>query len=244
MFSETTVETPSTEVPKDSVDALATKLFSITNEKGEPKYDSLYKAVDALAHAQDYIPKLKNEKEQLEAEVVRLREEAAKRQSLEETISRLTTSRPAEVPAPTSEAPKSLDENSVLSLVQRELAQREQVSVTQANAKMVADTMSAKYGDKAKAEIAAKAQELGMNLKDMENFAYSNPKAFLSWFNASPSASTVAPVRSSVHLPDAPVDNTAKHPGKSLLRGASSKEQAAYMRQIKAEIYAKHGIDE
>ena len=240
---DTTEGTPNPAVEPSPVDALATKLFSIKNEHGEPKYASLEKAVEALQHAQEYIPKLKTEKEQFEAEVAKLREELTKRATVEEVISRFTSQpSPVETP-PTSEVPKAFDENAVREILQRELSQRDQLTVTQANAKLVATAMTGKYGDKAKEVIAAKATELGMTTKEMEQFAYSKPQAFLSWFNASAPASTGAPVRSTVHLQDAPPAEGLKHPGKSMLRGVSSKDQAAFMAQIKAEVYKKHGID-
>lgn len=241
LFTDTGTPTPASD--DNSVDALATQLFSIKNENGEPKYASLAEAVKALQHAQAYIPQLKNEKETYEQEVARLKAELDKRSSVEDVISRLTNRPPAE-PTHTSDAPKALDEGSVLAMVQRELQQREQLTLTQANAKIVADAMTQKFGEKAKAEIAAKAQELGMTTKEMEAFAYSKPQAFLSWFNTSPSAPQgAAPVRSSVHLPEVPPTDGVKHPGRSMLRGVSSKDQAAFMAQIRAEVYKKHGID-
>lgn len=234
-----------TPVPQEtsSIDALATKLFAIKNEKGDPKYASLDKAIEALQNSQEYIPKLKTEKEQFEAEVLRLREELAKRSSVEEAISRLAAKPSPVEPTPTSEGPKALDEAAVREMLQRELTQREQLTITQNNAKVIAQAMTSKFGDKAKQVIAEKASELGMTTKDMEQFAYSKPQAFLAWFNASSPASTGAPVRSTVNLPDSPPASEFKHTGKSVLRGASLKEQADFMARIKAEVYKKHGID-
>jgi len=243
LFNTPEVEVTTSEPEADhSVDALATQLFRIKNEKGGPKYDSVAKAIDALAHAQDYIPRLKSEKEQYEAELVKLREELAKRESLEDTIARLTTQRQTETPAPTSEVVKGLDENAVAQILQRELTQREQATIAQSNSKLVTETLVAKFGDKAKAVVAEKAQELGLSLQEMESLSQRTPKAFLAWFNPLAPLTSSAPIRSSVHLPEVnPQD--LKRPEKSLLRGASTKDQIEFMRKIKAEIYKKHDID-
>jgi hypothetical protein len=39
-----------------------------------------------------------------------------------------------------------------------------------------------------------------------------------------------------------PTQEVVKRPEKSLLCGSSSKDQMEFMKQIKAEVYAKHGI--
>ena len=243
LFDKPGAETPSTPASQDALfETFAHQLMEIKNEKGEPKYSNLSVALDALKHSQEYIPQLKSKTEEQEAELERLKAELAKRSAVEDAIARLQQRQP-EVPQPTSEAPKALDEEQLQKMMERTLTQREQAQVFQNNVSEVSNALTAKFGDKAKEAIAAKAQELGMTPQQIGEIAKTSPKAVLSWFNTSSSASSAAPVRSSVYLPDGNQHTELKPPEKSLLAGASSKEMADYMRRIKEDVYRKNGID-
>lgn len=244
--SEAEVKTPETPALKDdalNLDSFAHQLMEIKNERGEPKYDSLSKALDALKHSQEYIPQLKSKTEEYEAELARLREELAKREAVEDVVSRLSQQRPPEVPQPTSEAPKALDEAAVEQMLQRALTQREKQKLAQDNMSAVRSALSAKFGDKAPEEVKAVAQKFGMTMEQISALSATSPSAVLAWFNASPSAPSAAPVRSTVTLPDAAPPSPLKKPERSMLRGASSKEQAEFMRKIREEVYKRNGID-
>ena len=228
-----------------SVDTLATKLFGIKNEKGEPKYDSLEKALGALEASQQYIPQLKDENEQLKARLAAYESDASKRETVEEVIARLTTNRQPQEPAPTSEAPKGLDEAAVQKLLQQTLAQREQQTVASQNMNSVRNALVSKFGDKAQEVVSAKAAELGMSMQQIDHLAATAPQAVLTWFQASTHTTPGAPVRSTVSLPDAKPKEGIQAPSKSLVRGgASSKDLAEYMAQIRKEVYRQHDIQE
>src|SRR3989304_5674023 len=64
-------------------------LKTIQNEQGQQKYDSLPKALEGLAHAQQYIPQLKTELQTKEQELITLREELAKRPAVDAVVTRL-----------------------------------------------------------------------------------------------------------------------------------------------------------
>lgn len=238
---EKEVQTPATpSASPASIDTLfADQLKQIVNERGEPKYDSLPKAIDALKHSQEYIPQLRTELSQKDAELQQLREELAKRQTAEEIISKFTPPQPE--PVQHQSAPQGLDESTLEALVQRQLAKQAEVSTQTANTTSVQNALIQKFGDKAKEVVAQKAQELGLSLQALGELSAKSPAAVLALFQASPSAPTGAPMRSSVHLPDVKqeVDLT---PHKSMLRGSSEKDQVEYMRKIKAAVYAKHDI--
>ena len=68
---------------------LLTKLMEIKNENGQPKYDTLEKALDALAHAQQFIPKVKTEKDELAAKVAELEAKLAASGNVEDIVSKL-----------------------------------------------------------------------------------------------------------------------------------------------------------
>ncbi len=227
-----------------SVDALATKLFGIKNEKGEPKYDSLEKALGALEASQQYIPQLKDENERLKAEIEAARAELSKRETVEEIIARFTANRQPVEATQTSEAPKGLDEAAVQEMLQRTLTEREKQTLATQNMSSVRNALVSKFGDKAQEAVSAKAKELGMSMQQIDHLAATAPQAVLSWFQASPTSSA-APVRSTVSLPHSQGREALKAPEKSLMRGgASGKDLADFMARIKQEVYHEHDITE
>lgn len=226
-----------------SADIFAHQLMSIKNERGEPKYNSIETALDALKHSQEYIPQIKSEAERWKAEAERLQAELAQRATVEETISKFTTQRTPEAPSTTTEAPKALDESAVEAMLQRALTAREQKQLAEQNLSAVSAQLTQKYGEKAKEVLASKAAELGMSMESVKQIASSSPSAVLAWFNTSSPAPSGAPVRSTVSLPDTPRDTELKSPSKSLLRGASSKDQIEFLKKIREEVYRKHDID-
>lgn len=226
-----------------SADIFAHQLMSIKNERGEPKYNSIETALDALKHSQEYIPQIKSEAERWKAEAERLQAELAQRATVEETISKFTTQRTPEAPSTTTEAPKALDESAVEAMLQRALTAREQKQLAEQNLSAVSAQLTQKYGEKAKEVLASKATELGMSMESVKQIASSSPSAVLAWFNTSSPAPSGAPVRSTVSLPDTPRDTELKSPSKSLLRGASSKDQIEFLKKIREEVYRKHDID-
>lgn len=238
----TTQEAPVT-TQASSADIFATQLMNIRNERGEPKYDSVEKALEALKHSQEYIPQVKSEVDKWKAEAERLQAELAQRASIEETISKFTNQRTPEAPSTTTEAPKALDESAVQEMLQRALSQREKEQLAAQNITAVTNTLTQKFGEKAKEVLSTKAAELGLPMDTVKQIASTSPSAVLAWFNTSSPASSAAPVRSTVTLPSTPRDEPVKHPGKSLLRGASTKDQAEFMRKIREEVFRKHGID-
>ncbi len=226
-----------------SADIFAHQLMSIKNERGEPKYNSIETALDALKHSQEYIPQIKSEAERWKAEAERLQAELVQRATVEETISKFTTQRTPEAPSTTTEAPKALDESAVEAMLQRALTAREQKQLAEQNLSAVSAQLTQKYGEKAKEVLASKAAELGMSMESVKQIASSSPSAVLAWFNTSSPAPSGAPVRSTVSLPDTPRDTELKSPSKSLLRGASSKDQIEFLKKIREEVYRKHDID-
>lgn len=242
LFSQ---EQPTQQVPDShSVDALATKLFAIKNEQGEPKYDSLEKALGALDASQKFIPQLKDENERLKAQLEALQAEASKREAVEDVIARFTANRQTQETTHTSEAPKGLDEATVLQMVQSQLTQREQQSVASQNVSSVRNALVSKYGEKAQEQVSNKARELGLSMEQVNQLAASSPQAVLSWFQASPTSSA-APLRSTVSLPQAQSQEALKPPSKSLMRGgASTADLQAFMAQVRSEVYRQHDIDE
>lgn len=231
------------EQPSASIDAFANQLFAIKNERGEPKYTSLSTALDALKHSQEYIPQLKTQNEQYSAELERLKAELEKRASLEEQLAKFTTTRQPEPAEPTSEPAKAFDENALQDMVQRTLNQERAKTAATQNLSEVRGALVAKFGDKAQEEVANRASALGLSMEQVDAMAATSPKALLQLFNASAPATTSAPQRSSVTLPEDQRQEGVKHPGKSLLRGAKTADVMDFMRKIREEVYRENGID-
>lgn len=242
VFDTQAVQEPA---PAPSSDAsYADLLAMIKNEEGKQKYDSLPKALEGLVNAQQYIPQLKTELQQKEAELNELRAKLAQQASVEDVVSRLTAkaNQPEAVaqPAPAG----GLDEKAVMSLMEQLLEQRTAASTQAANQAKVQDALTAKYGDKASEVVAQRAQALGTTPQKIGELASQNPSLVLELFNTSAPKGptpTVSSVNSSGF--NAPVPELKK-PERSLLGGATSKQQADYMRQIREAVYREHGITE
>lgn len=218
-------------------------LAGIKNEQGLPKYATLDEALKALAHSQAYIPDVKNQLTQREQELVQLRAELEQRKSLEEVVSRLATQNQPE-PVANQPVGSGLDESAVMKLVQQHLEQREATTVAQANELQVSDALRAKYGDKSAAMVEQRAAELGLTKQALGELSRKSPQAVLALFNTS-GASAPKPTFSSVNIPAGnKPDTTLERPTKSLLTGASMKDQAAYMAQVREKVYKEHGINQ
>lgn len=218
-------------------------LNGIKNEQGLPKYATIDEALKALAHSQAYIPDVKNQLTQREQELVQLRAELEQRKSLEEVVSRLATQNQPE-PVVNQPAGSGLDESAVMKLVQQHLEQREATTVAQANELQVSDALRAKYGDKSASMVEQRAAELGLTKQALGELSRKSPQAVLALFNA-PGAAAPKPTTSSVNIPaNFKPDSTLERPTKSLLTGASMKDQAAYMAQVREKVYKEHGINQ
>jgi len=217
-------------------------LAGIKNDAGLPKYATVDEALKALAHSQAYIPEVKGQLTQAEQELARLRAELEQRQSIEEVVSRLATQNQ---PAPKADQPNQsgLDESAVMKLVQQHLEQREVATTTKANQQQVEATLRAKYGEKAAEVVQQRAAELGLTPKALGELSGQSPQAVLALFSAS-GATAPKPSFSSVNIPatNQPDQPPLERPAKSLLSGASMKDQAAFMAKVREKVLRENGL--
>jgi hypothetical protein len=226
----------------DSSSLFADQLKGILNEQGQQKYDSLPKALEGLAHSQQYIPQLKTELLSKEAELVALRAQVAQQASIEDVVSRLSSQQKAPQELGTPPATSGLDEQAVMQLVQQQLGQAKQLDQQSANTAQVQQALSSKFGDKAAEMVQIKARDLNTTPEALGQLAKQNPSLVLALFNTSAS-STTSPTIGSVNIPPYSTDRPPlEKPTKSLLSGATSKQQREFMLKVKADVYAKHGI--
>lgn len=225
-------------VPPSGVEDL---LAAIKNEQGEPKYKTVEDAVKALAASQAFIPTLIGEKKALEDKLKELEVKAGQAQSMEEVLRKLAAEKE---PTPVVSDPNNgaLSADKIAELVRKELEANQVKSQAKLNADTVHNSLKQKFGDKAQAEVARKAAELGTTPEQLGELAKSSPQMVLALFNAqrAPSAS---PTSSSIHLPNNITAPVLERPTKSLLLGATSKEQKEYMMKVKEDVYRKHNVE-
>ncbi len=224
---------------------LAEMLKSIKNEQGAQKYDSVEKALEGLLHAQNYIPQLKSELEKEREELNRLKVELDQRGSIEEVVERLTAKQKEAQGKEQPTGPSGLDEQAVLQLVQKSLSQAKEQESAVANQARVQQALQSKFGEKTREEVERRAKELGTTPQELGALASKNPSMVLALFNAASQAG-VKPTTGSVHIADTYRKQTKvelERPTKSMLAGASGKDQAEYMRKVKEAVYARHNIE-
>jgi hypothetical protein len=217
------------------------QLLAIKNEAGQPKYQNVTEALKALQHSQEFIPTLKTQLTAVEQELAQAKEEIAKAKKLEDVVAQLTASHlnnNGEQPP----AASGLDQEAVEKLVQRQLATLETQKAAKSNVDVVQSSLTAKYGDKTAEVVAAKAAELGTTPKLLGDLAAQSPQMVLALFGSAPvknlNPSTSSVVIPPTHKPDLEV----KRPDKSVLVGATNKEQIAHFSDIREKVHARLGV--
>lgn len=235
-------QTPAIEQqPSSSDNSFEDLLKSIKNERGEPKYDSLPKALEGLRHAQEYIPSLKQQLTAYEQELAQLKAQQTQTKNIEELIERLTAKQDQQS-VPTD---SGLDEQKVQDLVANMLRQRDSQQTAIANLNSVENGLKQLYGEKAKDVLVAKSQELGITLEELKGLSAQSPKLVLDLFKPQAPAgtkTTTSSVNTSSFL-SKPQDSALERPSKSLLAGASTKDQIEYMRKIKEDVYKRLNVE-
>jgi len=148
-------------------------LGSIKNERGEPKYKDVQTALDALKHSQTFIPQLKTEKEQLEIELANMKKEVERLKTVEDTVTRLTSSQPQQTPQQSN----GLSADDVANLVSQTLSRKETEAVQKANLNTVVSQLQEVFGKDAETNFYSKAKELGMSIEEMNTLAAKSPQA-------------------------------------------------------------------
>ncbi len=214
------------------------KLKVIVNEQGQPKYKSVEDALASIPNSQAHIAQLEAENKVRDAEILRLREEVKAKEALEQVVERLTNNK--EQAPPVTPQSAGLSEDAIAKLVTATLDQRSAAAEAQANIDNVSNVLTAKFGDKVKEQIAAKALELNTTPQKLGALSSTNPALVLSLFGEKPVAPTqpVTPSQASP-LQTPPANQELKRPEKSLLVGihATDKNRQALMKEIKAKVY-------
>jgi len=230
-----------TTTPAPTAPTVEALLSGIKNEQGQPKYQSVEKALEALQHSQEFIPTLKNQLATVEQELAQAKAEAAQAKRLEDVVAQLTTNNSALNGEPPPAA-SGLGEADVIKLVQQSLVDLETKKVATSNVDAVQAALTAKFGDKTADVVAAKAAELGTTSKALGDLAAQSPQLVLTLFGTA-QVKNLTPTTGSVVVP--PInrpDTEIKRPEKSILVGATSKEQTAHLRDIREKVHARLGV--
>jgi len=237
--------TQTTQQPNAQSDNLwADQLASIKNESGESKYKDVPTALDALKHSQEYIPALKSENETLKQEIEQLRQKAQRAEELEQTIDRLGQQ---QEPKEEQQTSQGLTAEQLQDLLEQKLSEREKAQAAQQNSQQVEQAIRQAYGEKASDVVAQKAKEYGMTAEQLGQWAANSPKAVMALFEIKSSAQGgKSSPSSSVNIPPVTTKDEEElpKPKRSLLGGASSKDQAEYMAALKRRTNKRLGIED
>lgn len=225
---------------KEVADIWVEKLASIVRPDGTPKYTSVEDALDALRASQEHIARI-------ETENASFAEKAKETETLRETLERLKGTTMNEE-KPTQVTPASggqSDEAAIDARVKLALETREQQTHAVNNVKKVQDELIKKFGSREKAQeaIVAKATELGVTTEKLKLDSAQSPALVLALFGGNTNAPT--PNITSLNIRGfKPAETEIKRPEQSLLSGpgATDAKRAALMREIKENVYKKHGI--
>lgn len=234
-----TPATPEVKVDDTILDLFADKLLAIKKEDGTPKYDTLEKALDALAASQQHIPRL-------EAENKLLADKAARAAELEEIVKRMSNGN-TEPEKPVVVTPPSggLSKEDAATLVRQVLNEEKQVSVAVQNVMGVQNKLIETYGGEAGAleALKAKAKELGTTLPKLKELSAQSPDVVLALFgrtSGSPSATTSS-INGGAFRPQ---ETELKRPEKSLISGvgATDKNRIEFMKQVRDRVNKRLGV--
>ena len=233
-------------------DAFADQLAQILNEEGKPKYKDVQTALAALKASQEYIPAIKQEKEQLEQRINELQQELSKRAVLQEVVEKLKQ----EKHQPTQEQPtmeeqqtqaQALTPEQVQQMLEQYVPQilekRQEQTVAQQNILAVDQKLKEFYGEKVEEAVKTKAESLGLSIQDLEALSAKSPASVLALLGVKETKPTGKTFQSSVAIPPVNPANDDLKPEKSMLLGATGKEQAEYLRRLREDVLRKHGYN-
>lgn len=227
----------------------ADQLSQILNEEGKPKYKDVETALAALKASQEYIPTIKQEKEELEKTVEQLRVELSKRTALQEVVDKLKQEKEPqetmqEQPTNTNQAltPEQIQEM-LEQYVPQILEKRQEQTVAQQNILAVDKKLKEFYGENVETAVKTKAESLGLSIQDLEALSAKSPASVLELLGVKETKPAGRSLQSSVVIPPVTKPSESLKPDKSMLLGATGKEQAEYLRSLRENVLRKHGYN-
>jgi len=145
-----------------------------------------------------------SEKQAVEQELAKLREQASRNSSIEEVLSKLTANNEKK-PDPETPATSGLSAEAVAELVRKELQAVNSQAQAAKNYEEVQNSLKSKFADKTREVVAAKARELGTTVEQLGELSKQSQLWFLALFGTQ--KSTVSPTTpSSYRLLTQPIE--------------------------------------
>lgn len=198
IFNESNIDPAAVVNTPNPDNSYADLLASIQGEGGVAKYKDVPTALAALKASQEHIARLERERADQETKLRESTDGAAKQAELERTVQELI--RKQQEARPTGEA--ALTPEQIADMVNRTLARNTAEQSAKTNAKSVATTLKAQFGDKAEELYNAAAEENGFTVAEFNALAQKSPKAVLKMLGVSGDAArsaNISPVTSSVN---------------------------------------------
>lgn len=246
VFDQNTNKAPVVDNSNVSSDPFADKLKEIVNEQGQPKYKDTNAALEALKASQDHIKRLEAEKQAEKAIVDAAAAEKVRADALEEIVKRMTSNSPQTPKQVETTTNAGTSEEATIKLLEKVLSTRDAEAAAKQNVSNVQNALLAKFGDKTKDLVAAKAKELGMTPQELGTLSSKNPQLVLTVFGlAGTTSSPQVTVPSATPFNAPKVDQPLERPAQSLISGAGAtdKNRKAMMEKIRQEVYKKYNVE-
>lgn len=249
MFDKTDDQSGSEQKDTPNTLSFDDKLKEIVNEEGKQKYTDLEKALDALKHSQDFIPKLETDNKTLREQLEAAQAELGKRSSVEDVVSKLLNKgEDNKTQEPSKEQPSDngFSEEKIAELVSSLLEKKNVESSLKQNQKMVEKAFIEKFGDNAAAKFQELAKETNISVEELQQLSAKSPNMVLKLVPDSkpiPKVSTNGVNTSALFGGRSEEgDGSPQKASKSVLAGATSRDLREEMRKHKEYVYKKHGI--
>jgi hypothetical protein len=139
-------------------------------------------------HAQQHIPRLESENEELRNKIVELESRLASATTLDEALARIANKGEGQ----------AIDRADVAQVVRDVLGETQTAEKMDSNWNTIVDTLTKKYGEwkAADAAVQERARELDISLEEATKMAKNNPKVFRTLFNLDTNSATSNPAGS------------------------------------------------
>lgn len=218
-------------------------LSDIKNDDGEPKYKDVESALRALNHSQQFIKTLTTEKADVEKTLAEAQMEIDKRSSVEDIVTKLTSSDPNDTKKVDQPQAVGLDEEHVLNLVKKALNDQSSDNQQAQNLNSVVSKLSEAYGDDVKSTIAQVAKDAGTTASGLKELSKTNPTMVLKLFekvetqSSSPSNTSLSSPKTVTKANEAPTSER-----KIMTGGASNDEVVDLWRKTREYVHSEMGI--
>lgn len=236
IFTAPDQEQEQKQTPTQEPNELDTILASIVNDKGEPKYKNHSEALKALKHSQEFIPHLRQEKEQSDKKLQELEEQINGFKGLEEVVHKLTQKQ-----AEPDTKGKQFDEEAIKQLINSTLTAKQQETVAKQNISATVKALQNKFGEKASQVFYAQGEELGLSAEEMNALAAKSPGAVLRMFGMNGSdahkQSTQAPSQTKINTQALPTNQRQSMIGRETelpKLGSTHRDMMAQMERARA----------